>query len=204
MKAPSVLIGPTFLLLAAIIWLIPESAWAQVKEMNAQELALESSSILYGKCIKTESAWTEDRKMILTTVTIVPEYYLKGNLGSEISITVPGGQVDNIIYEVSEMPAFRKGEEVFAFIWKHPSGMNLVTGGYRGKMKVSVDPKTGKKTVSGRALRKATPERIVQEPSPKDQAATKTLEKTTLSKTKSERISLDDFTKEVEGYLNQR
>jgi hypothetical protein len=43
------------------------------------------------------------------------------------------------------MPVFTEGEEVFAFIWKHPSGKNLVTGGLQGKMKIEKDKKTGKK-----------------------------------------------------------
>jgi len=203
MKAPNKFIGPALLLFAAIIWLIPDTAWAQVKMMTAQELTLESSSILYGKCIKTESAWTEDRTMILTTVTIVPENYLKGNMGSEVNIIVPGGRVGDIIYEVSEMPSFRKGEEVFAFIWKHPSGMNLVTGGYQGKMKIDMDTRTGQRTVAGKYLGKTAPKRLVQEPAATGQEPTKTLQETTLPITKPAGVSLDDFTREVQGYLNQ-
>jgi hypothetical protein len=142
-----------------------------------------------------ESAWTENKSMILTQVTLVPEYYVKGNLGSEVIITVPGGQVGDIIYEVSEMPAFQKGEEVFAFIWKHPSGLNLVTGGYQGKLKIHRDEKTGIRTVPGKALGKE-----------KSRAAKESInpnKKTTLAKTKPEKVSLDDFTKEIEGYMNK-
>lgn len=204
MKAPSKLIGPTFLLLAAIIWLLPEVARAQVKKMTTQELTLESSSILYGKCIKTESAWTEDRTMILTTVTIVPEYYLKGNLGGEVSITVPGGRVGDIIYEVSEMPSFRKGEEVFAFIWKHPSGLNLVTGGYQGKMHITLDEKTGQKTLAGKHLGKTAPKMLVKEPVVTGEEPTEVLKEATLPITKPAPVSLDDFTREVQEYLNQQ
>ena len=201
MKAQIRVIGLTLLLFIASQLMHIEICEAQVQDMTAEELALESTSILYGTCTNMESAWTVNNEMIFTTITVVPEYYLKGNMGSEVTITVPGGQVGDIIYEVSEMPTFQKGEEVFAFIWKHPSGMNLVTGGYQGKMKINVDPKTGRKSVSGRALPEAAQERNIQEPVPKGQTTTKELEKTTLSKTKSERISLDDFTKEVEGYL---
>ena len=66
-------------------------------------------------------------------------------MGSEVTITVPGGQVGDIIYEVSEMPDFQKGEEVFAFIWQHPSGENMITGGYLGKLKIDKDVQTRKK-----------------------------------------------------------
>lgn len=195
MRAQVKVIGQGLLLLTASILLFPETSEAQVKNMSAEELTLESNSILYGKCTKMESAWTEDKSMILTQVTVVPEYYVKGNLGSEVTITVPGGQVGDIIYEVSEMPDFQKGEEVFAFIWQHPSGLNLITGGYQGKLEIHKDQKTGIRTVPGKALGKDKSRAAKEFTNPN--------KKTTLAKTKPEKVSLDDFTKEVEGYMNK-
>jgi hypothetical protein len=195
MKAQFNATGLAPILIAAIALLLPLSGEAQVKQMSAQELTMESTSILYGTCTNMESAWTGDGEMILTTVTVVPEYYLKGNLGSEVTITVPGGQVGDILYEVSEMPAFQKGEEVFAFIWTHPSGVNLVTGGYQGKLKIDKDKKTGIRTVPGKALGK---EKFLAA-----QESIRPDKTTTPAKTKPEKVSLDDFTKEVEGYMNK-
>ncbi len=125
--------------------------------------------------------------MIFTTVTLIPEDYLKGNLGSEVIVTIPGGQVDDIIYEVSEMPVFRKGEEVFAFIWEHPSGKKLVTGGFQGKMKIERDEKTGQRMVSEQHLDKSTPKGLI--------------DKSTPQHPKGKKLFLEDFTKEVKGYL---
>lgn len=204
MKAQIKTIGKILLLFTAILLLIPATCEAQVKKMSTQELTLESTSILYGKCTKLKSAWTEDGEMILTTVTVVPEYYLKGNIGSEVTIIVPGGQVDDIIYEVSEMPAFGKGEEVFAFIWEHPSGMNMITGGYQGKLRIGTDTNTGRRIVAGRQLVEDAPAQRVPKPVSTSQTATKATQKTTPSKAQFERMSLDDFTKEVEGYLMER
>ena len=204
MRAQIKVIGQSLLLITSILLLLPATVQAQIQRMSARELTLESSSILYGKCTRTESAWNKDKTMILTTVTVVPEYYLKGNLGSEVTITVPGGRVGNIIYEVSEMPAFQKGEEVFAFIWKHPSGLNLVTGGYQGKLQIRTEAGTGLKTLEGRQLGKAVPKKLTQEPTRIGQEPEKALKEPTPPQLKSERISLDDFTKEVQGYLNQR
>ena len=204
MKAQIRLIMISLLLFTAAGMFLPSTCVAQVKKMSAQELTNESTSILYGKCTRLESTWTEDRSMILTRVTVVPEQYLKGNLGNEVTITVPGGQVGDIIYEVSEMPAFQKGEEVFAFIWQNPSGMNLVTGGYQGKLQIRTDVKTGLKTLEGRQLGKIAPRKLPQAPTTTGQVPAKAAKAPTLPQPKSERISLDDFTKEVQGYLNQR
>ena len=155
--------------------------------MTAKELTRESSSVFYGKCAKVESAWTKEKDMIFTTVTLIPENYLKGNLGNEVTVTIPGGQVDDIIYEVSEMPVFRTGEEVFAFIWEHPSGKKLVTGGFQGKMQIERDVKTGKRMVSERHLGTSTQKQDVDKSKPQH--------------SKAKKIPLDDFANKVKGYL---
>ncbi len=187
MKTPTRMIGLTLLAFTTILFILPTECNAQIKTMTAKELTNESTSILYGKCTRVESAWTKEKDMILTTVTVIPEYYLKGDLGNEVTITIPGGQVDDIIYEVSEMPAFRTGEEVFAFVWEHPSGKKLVTGGFQGKLKIETDISTGKRTVSGHQRSTVTPSQ---------ERATKST-----PEVQSQKISLDDFTKEVKGYL---
>ena len=120
---------------------------AQVKKMTAKDLTDNSTAVLYGKCTKKRCEWNEKKSIIYTYVTIAPEEYIKGNLGSEAVIAVPGGQVGNIRYEVSEMPVFTEGEEVMAFIWTNPAGKNLITGGFQGKMKIEKDSKTGKRFI---------------------------------------------------------
>jgi hypothetical protein len=121
-------------------------------------------------------------------VTVSPEEYIKGNLGSEAVIAVPGGQVDNIIYEVSEMPVFTEGEEVMLFIWKNPSGKNLVTGGYLGKMKIEKDAKTGKRMVHGYDIE----EEVESEEAPEIERPDK--------QAKPEKVKLEDFVTRLKGY----
>jgi len=125
---------------------------SQVITMSAKELTKESNAVLYGKCIGKRCEWNENRSIIYTYVTIAPEEYVKGNLGSQPVVAVPGGRVGDIIYEVSEMPVFNEGEEVVAFIWTSPSGKNLVTGGYQGKMKIIKDKLTGKRMIENIGL----------------------------------------------------
>lgn len=120
---------------------------AQVIKMSPKDLTERSTVVLYGKCSKVKSEWNDKKDIIYTYVTVVPEEYIKGNLGSEAVITVPGGQVGDILYEVSEMPVFVEGEEVVAFVSTNPAGKNLITGGYQGKMKIEKDKKTGKRIV---------------------------------------------------------
>jgi hypothetical protein len=157
---------------------------AQVKKMSHKEMTEVSTAVLYGKCTNKRCEWNEKKSIIYTYVTIVPEEYIKGNLGSEAVITVPGGRVGDIIYEVSEMPAFTEGEEVVAFVWKNPRGKNLVTGGFQGKIKIEKDKKTGKRMVQGSIT---------------DDVETQTLPPGQVKK--AERMELEDFVVKLKGYM---
>lgn len=159
----------------------------QVIKMSAKDLTDQSTAVLYGKCSKVKSEWNADRSIIYTYITVVPEEYIKGNLGSEITITVPGGQVGDIKYEVSDMPLFNEGEDIVAFIWTNPAGKNLITGGSQGKMKIEKDLKTGKKMVKGSSAKVVT-EQVVQGVDQTDKTG------------KPEKVSLDDFVTKLKGY----
>jgi hypothetical protein len=132
----------------------------QLKKMSDQDLTVESTAVFHGKCSQVKSDWNENRDMILTSVTLLPEEYMKGNLGGEVVVMVPGGRVGDIVYEVSEMPVFTEGEEVVAFVWRNPSGKNLITGGSQGRLKIRKDDLTGKKVV----LKKEKDEKDADEP----------------------------------------
>ena len=147
MKDLKKFINLTFWVIICFLLLPQKESNAQVIKMTAKDLTERSTAVLYGKCSKVKSEWNDRKDLIFTYVTVVPEEYIKGNLGSEAVITIPGGQVDDIRYEVSEMPLFVEGEEVVAFVWTNPAGKNLITGGYQGKMKIEKDNKTGKRMV---------------------------------------------------------
>jgi hypothetical protein len=174
----------TFYLSVCILFFSGSEGNAQVKEMSAQDLTTASTAVFYGRCSKKSCDWDENHRIIYTYVTVAPEEYLKGSLGTSAVIAVPGGQVGDIIYEVSDMPVFSEGEEVMVFVRTNSAGKNLVTGGYQGKMKIDTDKKTGKKMVSGSGL---GIEIDVQ-----SQGTTKTR--------KPEKVKLDDFVNKVKGY----
>jgi len=147
MKDLKKLINLTCWVILCFLLLSLQESKAQVIKMSDKDLTERSTAVLYGKCSKVKSDWNDKKDLIFTQVTIVPEEYIKGNLGSEAVITVPGGQVGDILYEVSEMPLFVEGEEVVAFVWTNPAGKNLITGGFQGKMKIEKDEKTGQRMV---------------------------------------------------------
>jgi hypothetical protein len=185
MNNPKKIISLTFYLSFCFLVFSITDSKAQVKEMSAQDLTNASTAVFYGKCSKKSCDWDENHRIIYTYVTVVPEEYLKGNLGSSPIIAVPGGQVGDIIYEVSDMPIFTEGEEIMAFVRTNPAGKNLVTGGYQGKMKIDTDKKTGKKMVFGTGLGTETD-----------------VQKQGISATRiPERQKLEDFIAKLKGYM---
>ena len=188
MKNLNKIFNLTFLVIFCFLLLSQPESKAQVKKMTVMELTEESTVVLYGKCLNKKSEWNENRSIIYTYVTIVPEEYIKGNLGSEAIIAVPGGQVDDIVYEVSEMPIFNEGEEVMAFIWTNPAGKNLITGGYLGKMKIEKDAKTGNRMVHGYDITEEAESEEASEIERPDRPA------------KPEKVKLEDFVMKLKGY----
>jgi hypothetical protein len=185
MKDLKKIISPTLCLALCFLFVSITKSEAQVKEMSAQELTNASTSVFYGKCSKKSCSWDENHRIIYTYVTVVPEEYLKGNLGSEAVIAVPGGKVGDIIYEVSDMPVFIEGEEVMAFVRTNPAGKNLITGAYQGKMKIDTDKKTGKKMVYGTGLG----------------IETDVQGKGVVNTRKPEKVKLEDFVVKLKGYM---
>ena len=158
---------------------------AQVIKMSAKDLTEASTAVLYGKCKKVKSEWNDKKDIIMTYVTIVPEEYIKGNLGSEAVIAVPGGQVGDIRYEVSDMPIFTEGEDVVAFVWTNRYGRNLITGGFQGKMRIEKDSKTGQSFLQGVGIMDDT-EAQIQEPG---------------QIKKARKMLLEEFVKKLKSYL---
>ena len=161
----------------------------QVIKKTVEEMTQDSKTILYGQCTQIESSWDENQERIYTEISVQTAAYLKGAKGSEITITVPGGRVGNIMYEVSDMPTFTEGEEFVAFLSEHSSGRNLVTGAIQGKLEIFQDANTGVRLII----------RPVKEETSAKKAATIYDESTQ----EKEVIPLDDFIAEINGYLGQ-
>jgi hypothetical protein len=75
-----------------------------------------ASSIILGKCVKTESKLDPTGRWILTYSTFQIESSLKGGAASQITIVTPGGQVGSIRQETIGIPQFREGDENLVFV----------------------------------------------------------------------------------------
>lgn len=75
-----------------------------------------ASSIVLGKCIKTESRQDPTGRWILTYSTFTIEKTIKGNPATEITIVTPGGQVGTTRQDTIGIPQFRTGDEQVLFV----------------------------------------------------------------------------------------
>jgi hypothetical protein len=177
--------GLTFCLSICLLFFSITESKAQVKKMSSKDLTEGSTAVLYGKCKSKKCEWNENKSAIYTYVTITPEEYIKGNLGSEVVVAIPGGRVGNMLYEVSETPFFNEDEEIVAFVWKSPKGKNLITGGFQGKMKIEKDVKTGKRFVTDPDIDSET---AIQNQAPGQVK-------------KAEKMQLEEYVGKLKGYM---
>ena len=93
------------------------SVSALMIELNADELIDGADSIVIGKVQDMKSRWNNERTSIYTEVLISVEEVLKGKDDyQEITIIVPGGEVDGLIQVFSDMPNYSEGESALLFL----------------------------------------------------------------------------------------
>lgn len=122
------------------VFFSPENAQAMLLKKDLETLATEAQVIMNGKVTTLQSVWKD--KKIYTYVTVSVQDFFKGDGGKEVVIKVPGGTVGEITCCVSDMPAFKKGEEIFAFLRGKGEYYEIV-GAQQGKYTVQKDKVMG-------------------------------------------------------------
>lgn len=146
--------------------LLPSEATAQTLRRSLGELTREADAVIVGKTLSTESYWTADRSAILTRVTVRVDETLSGDASSQVVLTVPGGQVGDLLHEISDMPVFLPDEEVVVFTTRLASGETVVAGGLQGKLEIVRDRDQGERQVIGFAALLDDTSFVVSDPTP--------------------------------------
>lgn len=144
---------------AALLVSAPAGA-AVLPWMSLEEIAGRADIIVLGTVEATESAWSEDGRIIVTRATVSVERSLKGGPGSRVIVETPGGRVGDQTMIASGAPVFRAGERLVLFL--EPAGASgtdaagggtgrhAVVGWNLGRMFVRRDPRTGRDLVEDR------------------------------------------------------
>ena len=103
--------------------------------VDLDQLAREARAIVRGRVAAIESRFSEDRRTVETIVTLDADQYLKGEFGSAVQFTIPGGRVGRYRRLVVGAPAFSVAEPVIVFLGAHgpsiPYVLGLTQGVYR-------------------------------------------------------------------------
>jgi hypothetical protein len=98
---------------------------------SSAELAAGADAIITGTVRSARSAWNQDRTAIHTDYAFEVSAAAKGNVGRDITVRVPGGEVDDIGMAVEDQPSFRVGDKLTLNLVRSGS-VYLVLGGTQG------------------------------------------------------------------------
>jgi hypothetical protein len=104
------------------------------------EIVAESSTIVYGRVSSVRAAWSDDRRLIDSYVTVQALDYLKGSRGATTLFRVPGGQVGDRVMVIPGVPSFREGDMVVLFLKGAGPAIPHPVGLAQGVFRVVADP----------------------------------------------------------------
>jgi hypothetical protein len=116
------------------------------------DLVTGARAIVHGQVVAIEPRWADGRRQIETLVTVRAEEYLKGNLGSEVTFKVPGGQMGPYRRVVVGAPIFREGEEVVVFLNAQGPAVPWISGLNQGVFRVAQNAAGVKVVIPGVSL----------------------------------------------------
>ena len=106
------------------------------------ELVRDSQAIVHGRVVDVSAVWVDGRRRIDSLVTLEVEQYLKGDLGDEVTIRVPGGQIGRYRSVMVGAPSFAEGDEVVLLLGARGPSVPYVLGLSQGVFRVVEDPQT--------------------------------------------------------------
>lgn len=86
-------------------------------QLSLEELTANSDVIVIGTCLSKKTDFVAGQ--FETRITLSTQEYLKGNMGPEITITLPGGEINEPLplgQYVTGIPQFITGEDVLLFL----------------------------------------------------------------------------------------
>ncbi len=119
------------------------SAPAAVVKLTDKEMLEAAETVVAATVISQNAHWDSEHRNIVTDVTVNVDYLIKGKVnGRQMTFTVSGGRVGDIIQEVSDTPIFFEGEQAVLFL---QPGKNPIVGGEQGKVPIAENRVIGRK-----------------------------------------------------------
>lgn len=133
--------------LAMLLLLSTSPGWATlVPRLTVEQMVDESASVVEGTVVRKSAAWDSTHQFIWTHYEIKVTDVLKGLVGSTVTVSEPGGEVEGVHMSIAGVPTYQVGEEVVILLSPTEIGFFRTCGWGQGKF--SVETSDGQKTVS--------------------------------------------------------
>lgn len=106
-----------------------------IRKLDFSQLVDESEVVVYGSVLDTRSYLMPSRGWVLTDTRIEVWNAVKGQVGSEVTVTELGGEVGDLGMAVPGTARFERGEQVVVFL-KNVGGKWRTVGLIQGKFPV--------------------------------------------------------------------
>ena len=117
-----------------------------MSRLRLPDLTEQSTAIARLRCVGTKSLWDQGEIWTETKFEVVQRE--KGALPGIISVRMLGGDVGHLHSRVDEVPHFRRGEEVYLFLWSREGQPFQILGWSQGTFRIARDPRSGLEVVS--------------------------------------------------------
>jgi len=120
---------------------------AVVPRFDFDSLVERSDLIARARCLRSWSAWDQQKRFIWTHYELALVDPLKGARAATVVVSEPGGVVGDAGMLIEGVPRYAGGEEVVVFLYRTPEGLLRTRGLAQGKFHVAADPSTGQRRV---------------------------------------------------------
>lgn len=103
----------SFVIALILFFFFNSQASALMLGLSLEELANSADLVISGEVTDTESFWSEDGKIILTSATVSVENTIKGDpTKNTVTVEHEGGEIGGIGLKVSDISPLVKGEKI--------------------------------------------------------------------------------------------
>ena len=101
--------------------------------LTAEELTAQSPVIVQGTVVRSWVAWDANHRFIWTHYEISLSDVIRGPRAASITVSEPGGELDDVGQRVSGSISYTPGESDILFLFQTPGGYWRTMGGPQGK-----------------------------------------------------------------------
>jgi hypothetical protein len=134
------------LFLGGLALLAVAASATTLSRLRLEDLAQESTAVARMRCLGATSQWEQGEIWTETKFEVLERE--KGELPGIVTVRLLGGNVGHLHSHVDEVPAFRRGEEVYLFLWAREGGLYQVLGWSQGTFRIARNRQSGLEMVT--------------------------------------------------------